>query len=192
MRFLQVVAVLIFLALIGNLLKPLYWDRLEDLLRARSDFGPDMDGTEDTTGGSGAAGGYVTRPGFERFRQEVRERYARSSDLERVRRDLQDNYVRRENLNEQIASAWSALDSLSQALRMDYLSRAQVDSLMKGFVRGDRFVALQGVVQGLHRARGGGGTGPAPVGRVPPPRRNLWKGYHQVHPPYLPKTGGDR
>lgn len=192
MRFLQVVAVFIFLALIGNLLKPLYWDHLEDFLRARSDFGPEPDGTEDTTGVYEATGGYVTRPGFERFRREVRERYARVSDLERVHRDLRENYATREALNEQIAFTRSAFDSLSQALQMDYLSRAQTDSLMKGFVTADHFIALQRVLQGLHRARRGGGLGPAPVGRSSFSRRNLWKGYHQVHPPYLTKTGGDR
>ena len=77
---------------------------------------------------------------------------------------------------------------------MDYLSRSQMDSLMKGFVKESRFVALQGFVQGLQRARTGGGGGmvPTPVGRPLFHRRNLWKGYHQIHPPYLMKAGGDR
>lgn len=185
-------AVLIFLALIGNLLKPLYWDHVEDFVRKRSDFGSGLNGVEDTTGAYDAAGGYVTRSGFERFRQEVRERYARLSDVERAHRDLQENYSTREALNEQIIFARSAFDSLSQALRTDYLSRAQVDTLMKGFVTEGRFVALQGFVQGLHRGQNGGGLMPTPVGRSSFPRRNLWKGYHQVHPPYLTKPGGGR
>ena len=192
MRFLQAVAVLIFLALIGNLLKPLYWDHVEDFLRRRSDFGSDLNGIEDTTGVYETAGGYVTRSGFERFRRDVRERYARWSDVERVRQDLQANYATREALNEQTTFAHSAFDSLTQALQTNYLSRAYLDSLKKDFVTEDRFVALRGFVQGLNRGRSGGGLMPTPVGRSSFPRRNLWKGFHQVHPPYLTKPGGGR
>lgn len=193
MRFLQVVAVLIFLALIGNLLKPLYWDRVEDFLRIRFDFGAGPDRVEDTTGVYDATGGYVTRSGFERFRREMRERYARLSDVERFHRDVQENYATREALNEQIVFTRSAFDSLSQIVRTEYLSRSQMDSLMKGFVAEDRFISLQGFVQGLQRARRGGeGMVPTPVGRPLFHRRNLWRGYHQIHPPYLTKAGGDR
>lgn len=192
MRFLQAVAVLIFLALIGNLLKPLYWDHVEDFLRRRSDFDSGLNGAEDTTGVYETAGGYATRSGFERFRREVRERYARLSDVERVRQDLQANYATKEVLNEQMIFAHSAFDSLSQALQMNYPSRAYLDSLMQGFVTEDRFVALQGFLQGMHRVQSRGGLMPTPVGRSSFPRRNLWKGYHQVHPPYLTKPGGGR
>jgi hypothetical protein len=189
---LQAVAVLIFLALIGNLLKPLYWDHVEDFLRRRSDFGSELAGAEDTTGVYETAGGYVTRSGFERFRREVRERYARRQDVEQVRQDLQVNYAAKEALNEQIIFAHAAFDSLSQALQTDYLSRAYSDSLTKGFVTQDRFVSLQRFVQGMNRGRSGGGLMPTPAGRSSFPRRNLWKGFHQVFPPYLTKPGGGR
>lgn len=192
MRFLQVFVVLIFMALIGNLLKPLYWDRLEDAIRKRSDFGPGPEGAEDTTEMSGASGGYVTRFGFERFRAEVREKYARTSDVERLRQALQMNGDADKVLNDRVLSSWATLDSLSQVLAVAYRTGAQVDSLLGNFVREDRFSALQGLVQGLHRAQSGGGTVPTPAGRPVFRRRDLWTGHHQVHPPYAMKTGGGR
>ena len=190
MRFLQVFAVLVFMALIGNLLKPLYWDRLEDAVRKRSDFSPGPEGAEDTTGTSDASGGYVTRFGFERFRAEVRERYAQTSDVERLRQALQMNEGADTALNDRVLSCRAALDSLSEVLTVAYRSGAQVDSLLGNFVKEDRFSALQGLVQGLHRAQSGGGTVPTPAGRPVFRRRNLWTGHHQVHPPYAMKTGG--
>jgi hypothetical protein len=110
-----------------------------------------------------------------------------------LRREAQRNFAIKEALNEEIASRHLAFDSLAQALHTEYVTQSQVDSLMKGFVQADDFTALQGFVQGLHRARGGGaGAIPTPSGRPVFRRRDLWKGFHQTYPPYLAKSGGSR
>lgn len=192
MRFLQISVILLFAALIGNLLKPLYWDRLEDMLRKRSDFGQVPGTPTDTTGESGTGMGFVTEKGFVRFRSEVRERYARASDLDRLKQGLQVNGEGDEALRLEVTSERARGDSLSRTVAGGYPNRATVDSLLGGFVRQERFVALQAVVQGLHRAERGGGMAPTPAGRPVFRRRNLWKGYHQVHPPYAMKAGGGR
>ena len=142
---------------------------------------------------SSTSEGYLTRSGFERFRTEIRERYARTQDVDRLRQDVQENYATGEAMKEEIASRQLAFDSLAQALRTEYVTQSQVDSLMRGFVPEEDFTALQGVVHGLHRARSGGrGAIPTPSGRPVFRRRNLWKGFHQPYPPYLVKSGGTR
>lgn len=178
------------MALIGNLLKPLYWDRVEDALRRHSDFGAGPEGGEDSTGLRWSGEGFVTRSGFERFRAEVRDRYARSSEVDFLRKGLQANDDADLILQGRMALSASTVDSLARRVPEEYLSRVQADSLLGGFVREDRFAALQGIVQGLHRVRTGGGMAPTPAGRPVFRRRNLWKGYHLVHPPYAARAGG--
>ena len=192
MRFLQIFAVLIFMALIGNLLKPLYWDRVEDLLRQHSDFGAGPGASEDSTGFTDFSRGYVTRAGFERFRADARGRFARVSDVEGLRQVIRANEAAGNTLNDQVASHRTTLDSLSRVLASEYRSGVQVDSLLDNFVKEERFAVLQGLVQGLHRAERGGGMVPTPAGKPVFRRRNLWTGHHQVHPPYALKAGGGR